>query len=89
MAADKGHIEVVEMLLDRSANIEAVNKVSRNVIMACTALRIVPIVIVVTIIMIIIIINIMMMTIIIIIVITIIIMSIVIIIIIIGFFSCY
>ena len=87
-AADNGHIEVVKMLLDRNANIKAVDKVSRNVIMASTALRIVPIVIVVTIIMIIIIINIMIMTIIIIIVITTI-MSIVIIIIIIGFYSCY
>ena len=85
-AADNGHIEVVKMLLDRSANIEAADKVSRNVIMACTALRIVPIVIML--IMIIIITNIMMMTIIIIIVITTI-MSIVIIIIIIGFYSCY
>ena len=30
-AADKGHIEVVTMLLDRNASIEAVNNVSRNV----------------------------------------------------------
>ena len=85
-AASKGHTEVVKMLLDRSANIEAVVNVSQNVIMACTALRIVPIVIML--IMIIIITNIMMMTIIIIIVIPII-MSIVIIIIIIGYYSCY
>ena len=89
MAADKGHNEVVEMLLDRSANIEAVDKVSRNVSIACTALRIVPIVIVVTIIMIIIIIDIMMMTIIIIIVIPIIMSIVIIIIIIIGYYSCY
>ena len=85
-AAYFGHIEVLKMLLDRSANIEALDDVSQNVIMACTALRIVPIVIML--IMIIIITNIMMMTIIIIIVIPII-MSIVIIIIIIGFYSCY
>ena len=73
-----GHIEVVKMLLDRSANIEAVVNVSQNVIMACTALRIVPIVIML--IMIIIITNIMMMTIIIIMVIIIITLSIIIII---------
>ena len=40
-AAGSGHIEVVTMLLDRNANIEAVDKVSRNVIMACTALGII------------------------------------------------
>ena len=41
MAAYKGHTDVVKMLLDRSANIEATDdKVSRNVIMACTALSI-------------------------------------------------
>ena len=41
MAAGKGHIEWVKMLLDRNANIEAVNEVSRNVIMACTVLGII------------------------------------------------
>ena len=41
MAASNGDIYVVEMLLDRNANIEAVNEVSRNVNMACTALGII------------------------------------------------
>ena len=50
-AASKGHIEVVEMLLDRNANIEATSKVSRNVIIACTALRIVLIIIILIIIL--------------------------------------
>ena len=44
-AAENGHIEVVKMLLDRNANIEAA-KVSRNVSIACTALRIVLIIII-------------------------------------------
>ena len=39
LAAGKGHIEVVKMLLDRNANIEAVDNVSRNVSIACTALH--------------------------------------------------
>ena len=39
MAAGYGHIEVLKMLLDKNANIETVNEVSRNVNMACTALR--------------------------------------------------
>ena len=43
-AANKGHIEVVTML---NANTEAVDKVSRNVNMACTALSIIPIIIIV------------------------------------------
>ena len=44
-AASNGRIEVVKMLLDRNANIEAVdNNVSRNVIIACTALCIIPII---------------------------------------------
>ena len=45
-AAENGHIEVVKMLLDKNANIEAVNKVSRNVSIACTALRLVLIIII-------------------------------------------
>ena len=40
-AADKGRFEVVKMLLQQNANIEAVNNVSRNVIMAGTALSII------------------------------------------------
>ena len=43
-AANKGHIEVVTML---NANTEAVDKVSQNVNMACTALSIIPIIIIV------------------------------------------
>ena len=50
-AAEKGHIEVVKMLLDGNANIEAANTVSRNVIIACTALRIVLIIIILIIIL--------------------------------------
>ena len=51
-AAEKGHIEVVKMLLDRNANIETVNSyVSRNVSIACTALRIVLIIIILIIIL--------------------------------------
>ena len=34
LAAYFGHIEVVKMLLDRNANIEAVDNVSRNVSLA-------------------------------------------------------
>ena len=52
-AAEKGHIEVVKMLLDRNANIDAVNKVSRNVIIACTALSIAIIIVLIMIIIII------------------------------------
>ena len=44
-AAEEGHTDLVKMLLDRSANIEAVDGVSRNVNIACTALRIVLIII--------------------------------------------
>ena len=44
MAADEGHIYVVKMLLDKNANIEATDRVSRNVIIACTALCIIPII---------------------------------------------
>ena len=57
-AADKGHIEMVKMLLDRNANIEAVNNVSRNVSIACTALRIVLIIIILIIILLLTIFNI-------------------------------
>ena len=46
MAVDKGYIEVVKMLLDRSANIDAYDLVRRNVSIACTALRIVLIIII-------------------------------------------
>ena len=54
-AAMSGHIEVVKMLLDRNANIEAVDdNVGRNVIMACTALCIIPIIMMMIIILIII-----------------------------------
>ena len=49
MAADNGHIEVLEMLLDKNANIEAANEVSRNVIIACTALRLILTVIIISI----------------------------------------
>ena len=35
-AADNGHIEVVRLLLDRHANIEAVSNVSQNVSIAST-----------------------------------------------------
>ena len=49
--AEKGQIEVVKMLLDRSANIEAVNEVRRNVSIACTALRLVLIIIILIIIL--------------------------------------
>ena len=35
-AAERGHIEVVKLLLDRHANIEAVNGVSQNVSIAST-----------------------------------------------------
>ena len=38
-AAGNGHIEVVKMLLDRNANIEAVDTVRRKVSIACTALH--------------------------------------------------
>ena len=41
MAASNGDIYVVEMLLERDANTEAADIVSRNVIMAGTALRII------------------------------------------------
>ena len=51
--AEKGHIEVVKMLLDRSANIEAVDYVSRNVSIACTALSIAIIIVLIMIIIII------------------------------------
>ena len=44
-AAENGQIEVVKMLLDRSANIDAYDLVRRNVSIACTALRIVLIII--------------------------------------------
>ena len=44
-AAENGHIEVVKMLLDRNANIEAIDKVSRNVSMDCNASSIVLIII--------------------------------------------
>ena len=50
-AADKGHIEVVKMLLDRNANIETALTVSRNVSIACTALRIILIIIILIIIL--------------------------------------
>ena len=50
-AANKGHIEVMKMLLDRNANIEAVDKVSQNVSMACTALSFILIIVVVIIMM--------------------------------------
>ena len=36
LAAEKGHIEVVRLLLDRHANIEAVDMVSQNVSIAST-----------------------------------------------------
>ena len=49
--ADKGHIEVVKMLLDRNANTETVNRVRQNVSIACTALRIVLIIIILIIIL--------------------------------------
>ena len=39
MAARSNYIEVVKMLLDKNANTEAVNEVSRNVSIACTALH--------------------------------------------------
>ena len=53
MAADNDHTKVVEMLLDRNANIEAVNKVGQNVSIACTALRSIPMIIMIIVIMII------------------------------------
>ena len=40
-AASKGHIEVVKTLLDRNANIEALDTVRRKVSVACAAVRIV------------------------------------------------
>ena len=46
MAAEKGHTEVVKMLLDGNANIEAAKGVRQNVSIACTALRIVLIIII-------------------------------------------
>ena len=45
-AAEKCHIEVVMMLLDKNANIEAAKGVRQNVSIACTALRIVLIIII-------------------------------------------
>ena len=47
-AANKGHIEVVTML---NTNTEAVDKVSQNVNMACTALSFILIIVVVIIMM--------------------------------------
>ena len=58
MAADNDHIEVVKMLLDRNANTEAANKVSQNVNIACTALRLVLIIIILIIILLLTIFNI-------------------------------
>ena len=57
-AACNDHIEVVKMLLDKNANTEAVNEVSRNVIMACAALSIVLIIIILIIILLLTIFNI-------------------------------
>ena len=50
-AAGSGYIEVVEMLLDKNANTEAIDMVSRNVSIACTALSIVLIIIILIIIL--------------------------------------
>ena len=57
MAAEKGRIEVVKMLLDKNANTEAA-KVSWNVSIACTALSIVLIIIILIIILLLTIFNI-------------------------------